>query len=205
MLYKIVIALVWIGCKVFFSLKVRGAENFPSQGGVLVACNHQSFLDPIIVALANRRPVAFMARDTLFKNRLFGWFISHLNAFPVRRGTPDREALREAVTHLRAGSALLLFPEGRRSDDGRLGEMQPGSAMLAHRANVPIVPAVIKGAFEAWPRTRKLPRPRRITITLGPAIPPPQNSDRETYENVRLELKRRLEELMGNQGLKAGG
>ena len=206
LLYKIVILLVTVVCKVFFRLKIQDAENLPSQGGVLIACSHQSFLDPIVVAIGTgKRPVAFMARDTLFKNWAFGWFISHLNAFPVHRGAADRDAIREAVKRLRAGNALLIFPEGRRSDDGRVGELQSGSAMLAYWGKVPIVPAVIKGAFEAWPRSRKLPRPHRISITFGPAIPPPAAGDRETSEKVRVELQRRLEELMGQQRLKAEG
>jgi len=182
--------------KLFFRLKIKGIENVPRDGGVLIASNHQSFLDPIIVSASNRRPVGFMARDTLFRNAAFAWFIRKLGSFPVRRNTADRQAVRDAVARLRAGAALLVFPEGRRTHDGRLGRLRSGPAMLAYRAGVPIVPAAITGAFEAWPRTRKLFRFRRVSIAYGPPIPPPERSEHETYEETRRKLQSSLESLM---------
>ena len=181
--------------KVFFRLKVSGAENVPREGGVLLACNHQSFFDPIIVSHGLKRPITFMARDTLFRNWLFGPMISRLNSFPVRRGKADVDAIHEAVQRLQWGWALLVFPEGERTRDGRIAKLRGGPAMLAHRANVPIVPAVIKGAFEAWPRHRKLFRFHRISIVFGRPIPPPPDGRRETQERILQELQQSLESL----------
>jgi len=180
---------------ILFRFHSSGGANVPREGGVLLACNHQSFFDPILVSLGMKRPITFMARDTLFRNWLFGPMISRLNAFPVRRGKADVDAIREAVQRLEWGWALLVFPEGERTRDGRVAALHGGPVMLAHRANVPIVPVVIKGAFEAWPRHRKLFRFHRISIVYGRPIPPPPNADRETQERVLQELQKSLEEL----------
>jgi len=196
LLYAVVKFFSSVAIKLFFRLKVKGAENVPRDGGVLIASNHQSFLDPIIVTASNRRPVSFMARDTLFRIPLFGRFIMKLRAFPVRRGGADRKAVREAVDRLKAGEVLLVFPEGTRTRDGRLGRLRSGTSMLAYRGRAPIVPAVIKGAFEAWPRTRKLFRFRPISITYGRPIAPPERSEHETHEKIRRKLQDSLESLM---------
>jgi len=195
-LYKVLSNLSFLVLKAFFRFRISGAEHVPIDGGVLIASNHQSFLDPIIISASSRCPVAFMARDTLFKNFAFGWLIGRVNAFPVRRGAADREAIHEAINRLHGGWALLIFPEGRRSLDGSLGELRPGPAMIAHRAGAPIVPAIIKGSYEAWPRTRKLFRFRPISIVYGEPIAPPANAGRETYEKLSHDLHERLEMLM---------
>jgi 1-acyl-sn-glycerol-3-phosphate acyltransferase len=197
LIYTILKPLAVLTLKTLFRLRVRGAENVPSAGGVLIASNHQSFLDPIIVSVSNRRPVTFMARDSLFRNPLFGWLISRLGAFPVRRGRADREAVREAIARLRAGAVLLIFPEGHRTGDGRLGRLRSGPAMLAHRAGAPIVPAIISGAFEAWPRTRRMFRFRPVSIVYGRPIAPPAHAERKTYEQTRRNLQNSFESLMG--------
>ena len=196
LLYAVVKLGATLTLKLFFRLKVSGAENVPADGGVLIASNHQSYLDPAIVTASNRRPVSFMARDSLFRNRLFGWFIRKLCAFPVRRGGADHEALRAAVARLREGEMLLVFPEGTRTRDGSLGRLRNGPATLAFRADVPIVPAVIKGAFEAWPRSQKIFRFRPLSIAYGRPIPPPATGERETHDEIRRELQNSLEALM---------
>jgi len=196
MLYPVVRPIVWVVMRVFFRLRVRGARNIPEKGGVLIASNHQSFLDPMVIAAGAMRPVSFMARDTLFRRGGFGWLIGHLNAFPVRRGAADPDALHEAIRRLAAGGVLLVFAEGSRTRDGGIGRVRSGPALLAHRAGVPIVPAVIKGAFEAWPRSRKIFRLRRISVRFGEPIDPPADGERDSYEGVRAEIQRRLEGMM---------
>jgi len=182
--------------KLFFRLKVSGLHNLPDAGGALIACNHQSYLDPIMIGATSRRPVVFMARDTLFRNRLFAWLIRKCNTFPVRRGALDRKALQTAVEKLRAGRLLLLFPEGRRTDDGSIKELHSGAMVLAHKGNVPIVPAVVNGTFEAWPRTRRLFRCKPVSITYGEPMPPPDAATRESYERVSLQLQHRLKQML---------
>lgn len=157
---------------IFFRLRVLGRRHVPRRGGVLIASSHQSYLDPPLIGLSVPRQINYLARDTLFRHsRAFSWVMRSLNAIPVRREGGDMASFRESVRRLEAGRALLLFPEGTRTPDGRIGPIRPGLWNIAHRARVPIVPAVIDGAFKAWPRTRLLPRPRPIRIMFGPPIP----------------------------------
>jgi 1-acyl-sn-glycerol-3-phosphate acyltransferase len=153
-----------------FGLRVHHRRRFPRTGGVLVVANHQSYLDPILAAVGMPRPFHPMARNSLFRFAPFAWLIRSLNAFPVRRGTADLAAVKEALRRLKAGGVVLVFPEGTRTRDGSIGPMHGGPAAIAARAGVPIVPMVIDGAFEAWPRTRRLPRPQRIRVACGRAV-----------------------------------
>lgn len=149
-------------------------ENVPLNGPLLLASNHQSFLDPILVAVALRREVHFMARDSLFKGRVFKPLIEYLNAFPVKRGMADIAAVRAILRRLEMGACVTTFPEATRTADGRVADCRGGIMIVAQRAGVPIVPVAIEGAFDAWPRTRKLPRPAKIWVEYGPAIMPEQ-------------------------------
>lgn len=147
--------------------------HVPVSGPVLLVGNHQSVLDPVLAAYALPREVHYMARDTLFANPLFGRLISSVNAFPVKRDEVDIAAIKETLRRLKGGRAVLLFPEGTRSTDGRIAEFKPGLAMLARKAGAPVVPVVIDGAYEAWPRTSPLPRPLMpIHAVYGPAYSP---------------------------------
>jgi len=131
----------------------------PLSGPVLLVSNHQSFLDPVIATYALDREGHYMARESLFHNRLFRKLIVSLNAFPVKRGEVDVAAIKQTLRLLKADKTVLLFPEGTRTTDGRIRPFKPGVALLAKKAAVPVVPVVIDGAFEAWPRTSPLPRP----------------------------------------------
>jgi len=153
-----------------FGLRVHHRRRFPRTGGVLVVANHQSYLDPILAAVGMPRAFHPMARESLFRFAPFRWLIGSLYAFPVRRGTADLAAVKEALRRLKAGGVVLVFPEGTRTRDGSIGPMHGGPAAIAARAGVPIVPMVIDGAFEAWPRTRVLPRPHRIRVACGWAV-----------------------------------
>ncbi|MGB2755244.1 MAG: lysophospholipid acyltransferase family protein [Phycisphaerae bacterium] len=153
-----------------FGLRVHHRRRFPRTGGVLVVANHQSYLDPILAAVGMPRAFHPMARESLFRFAPFRWLIGSLYAFPVRRGTADLAAVKEALRRLKAGGVVLMFPEGTRTRDGSIGPMHGGPAAIAVRAGVPLVPMVIDGAFEAWPRTRRLPRPQRIRVACGRAV-----------------------------------
>jgi 1-acyl-sn-glycerol-3-phosphate acyltransferase len=161
-------------CRVFtsmaFDLKVYGRPHVPLSGGVIIAANHQSYLDPVLVGSQLRRPLSFLAKSELFENRYFGWLIRNLNAFPVRQGEGDVGAVKETIRRLQEGHALTIFPEGSRSPDGELQPIQPGIALIVRRAGVPVVPCVIDGSFAAWPRHQKLPRPHPIRVKFGPAM-----------------------------------
>lgn len=140
--------------------------------GLLIASNHQSFLDPVLIGMAWPYPIDYMARSSLFKPPGFGGLIRALGAHPVQRGRVDRSGLRTILRVLREGRPLLMFPEGTRTRDGSLGRFRSGVGALAVRCGVPVLPACIEGAFESWPRQRALPRPGRIAVAYGSFIEP---------------------------------
>lgn len=179
--------------------RVFGAARVPLRGPVLLVCNHQSFLDPVLATLALRRECHYMARDTLFRGGLFQRLIASLNAFPIRRGSADVGAIKETLRRLRQGALITVFPEGTRTPDGRVRAMQPGVALLARRAGAPLVPTLILGAFECWPRQAKLPRPHPVIVAYGRPLVPAEmqgRTDEECIALVRariLEMKERFE------------
>jgi 1-acyl-sn-glycerol-3-phosphate acyltransferase len=148
--------MIW-KCRVF------GRRHEPPSGGVVLLCNHQSFFDPMLASFSLRRPCHFMARDTLFKLPGFSHLISSLHTFPIRRGQADIGALKEAMRRLKAGAVILLFPEGARTADERIGTFLPGAAVLSRRAAEWTVPVVIDGAATAWPKFAAFP-------TLGEGV-----------------------------------
>jgi len=150
-----------------FHIRIVHRKRLPARGGALIVSNHQSYLDPILVAMGTQRPLHPMARETLFRFRPFAMLIRSAYAFPVRRASADLGAIREAMRRLKDGAAVLMFPEGTRTRDGSIAPLQAGLITIAGRAGVPIVPAVIEGAFEAWPRTCWLPRPHTIRVAYG--------------------------------------
>jgi 1-acyl-sn-glycerol-3-phosphate acyltransferase len=165
-------ALSRAGANCFWKFRVFGLENIPRKGGVLLASNHQSFLDPVLVAMVLSREMHFMARRTLFRNPVLRVIIVGYNAFAIDRDSADVKGVKEAIARLEAGNILLVFPEGTRTGDGSIGRMKPGIGMLAERAAVPIVPVLIEGAHEVWPRTRLVPRLGRISMIFGKPLDP---------------------------------
>lgn len=159
-----------VAMSAFWKARVFNRHYEPARGSAVYICNHQSFLDPVLMSFALCRPVNYMARHTLFRTPPFKQLIGSLNAFPVRRGTADTAAMKEAVRRLRAGGQLAVFAEGTRTRTGHVGPFLPGVALLARRAADWTVPVVIDGAFEAWPRTRRLPSPGSIVVQYAPPI-----------------------------------
>ncbi len=179
-----------------FRGRVFGAQHVPRRGGALLVCNHQSFLDPVIAALALPRECHFMARDTLFgKTKLFDRVASSLNAFPIRRGQADIAGVKETLRRLKYGELVTAFPEGTRTPDGRVRALEPGVVVLARKAKVPIVPGMILGAFEAWPRQRKLPMLRPLLMAYGEPITPEALASMDDALAVEL-VRARIVELM---------
>ena len=177
-----------------WEIRVFNRRVEPAHGGAVYISNHQSFLDPMLASLVLRRPMNYMARDTLFRFPVFKQIIESLNAFPVRRGTADLAALKEAMRRLKAGGQVVVFAEGTRTSDGRIGPMLPGVAMLAQRAAEWTVPVLIDGAFEAWPRTSALPCPGRIVVQYGQPISQEQ-AHKMTAEELMEAVRRQLIEI----------
>ena len=165
-----------------FLLRMFGREHLPAEGGVLLLSNHQSFLDPILVALALPRHVRYLARESLFRTPGFRWLIKSLGAVPIRRGGMGAGGIRQSLAVLRAGEVLLVFPEGTRTRDGRIGAMRAGLGLLAKRAVVPVVPVAIHGAFEAWPRSAKVFRFSPVRVGLAKPVAPGELAGLETRE-----------------------
>jgi 1-acyl-sn-glycerol-3-phosphate acyltransferase len=153
-------------------LRVEGREHFPREGGVLLVANHQSFLDIPILAAGSPRHVAFVARASLARSRFLDFLMRESGCVLIRPNTPDRAALEGMIAHLASGDCVAVFPEGTRTADGALGAFKAGAVIAARRARVPIVPAAIRGAFRAWPRQRRLPRPGPIELSFAAPIPP---------------------------------
>jgi 1-acyl-sn-glycerol-3-phosphate acyltransferase len=183
--------------RILFGLRTRGRSNVPRKGGLILAVNHQSNLDPVVVGCGLTRPVHFMGKTALFSGFL-GVLIRRLNAFPVKRGGADRGAVKEFIRRVKEGLPVMLFPEGTRTHDGMLGRIMPGVGSIAVRAGAPVVPTYIDGSFDAWPRHRKLPRPAQLSITFGRPIPVEREAGetkRAQQERVRVEIERRLKAL----------
>jgi 1-acyl-sn-glycerol-3-phosphate acyltransferase len=157
-------------CKAYFRLRVEGLENIPKSGGAVLASNHQSFIDILILGACSPRHVAFVARDTLAEWRWLAYTMRQCGAVLVRRGTSDRRALRAMADHLDKEDIVIIYPEGTRTRDGSLQEFKGGALLAARMAGVPLIPCGIRGAFEAWPRGRTIPRPRKIAVRFGPPI-----------------------------------
>jgi 1-acyl-sn-glycerol-3-phosphate acyltransferase len=160
-----IVARIWT--TVWFDLRTYGVENVPETGGALLVANHQSYLDPVLVAVHLRRAVSYMARDTLFTNPYLGWLIRNLHAFPIPRGKSDIQAMKETIARLEEGYLLNIYPEGSRSVDGSIGPLQRGVALVIRKANVPIVPVVIDGSGRAWGKGMKMFRRYPIRVRYG--------------------------------------
>lgn len=174
-----------------YSFKSTGSHHMPPSGAVLVIANHESFLDPPAVGLAVRRRIHYLARKTLFTNALFGKYLRSVGSVPVDQVGVAKEGMKTAIELLKAGKALLVFPEGERSWTGEMQAFKPGLLLILRKAPVTIVPVGIAGAYEAFPRTRKVPRfaplfgsPTGVALacSVGKPIPPERYAEMERNE-----------------------
>ena len=172
--------------------RAEGVENVPRKGGVILACTHQSHLDPVMYSAAIPRRPRYVARKTLFGNRVFGLMIQGFGAISIDRDSTGAAEMRGIVETLDRGEAVIVFPEGTRTKDGEIGRLKAGIGLLAKRAGAPVVPAAVDGAFQCWPRHRKLFRPGRIRIQYGEPVTYGSESKRR---EVLLDLEARLRAL----------
>lgn len=191
-------------CRAFFKFRVYGLENIPSQGGFLLVSNHQSFLDPLFCGVYVKRALNFFARDTLFKNRFFRKVLTSVNAIPVRRGEADMSAIRAVIAKLKEQEGVCLFPEGTRTTDGRISAFKPGLGLLCRKGNAQVVPAVIDGAFEGWPRHKKLFKPFvPISVCYGKPVTAEEVSGMTDDEFAQM-LTDRLRQMQSQLRIKQG-
>jgi 1-acyl-sn-glycerol-3-phosphate acyltransferase len=149
--------IVWILVRCFYRHKIYGNEHIPT-GGAMIASNHCSFLDPPLVGISCSDEIHYLARDTLFHFKPFGWLLSQLNTHPVQRGKGNLAALKMTMDMVREGKKVVIFPEGTRSSDGNLQPGQLGIGMLVQRTGCRIVPVYTHGTFEVWNNKRKFPK-----------------------------------------------
>ena len=163
-----------VGAILFFHLTVRGRENLYKVGGAILAVNHSSFLDPIFAGVACSRPLYYLTRKSLFKNKFFGNWLMNVHGIPLNRDAPDSGAWKRVFSLLKKGRMIMMFPEGTRSPDGRLQPAKPGIGRIALRARVPIIPVLVKGGYRILPRHRKFPRLAKAGVVIGEPVYPDQ-------------------------------
>ena len=152
---------------IYFRWRVRGAENVPKTGGVILAANHASYADPPLVGSGLDRGINYLARQSLFRFPLIGRLLSSWSAVPVDRDGGGAKGLKIILDRLLGGAGIILFPEGTRSRDGKLQPAQPGIGLIVAKSDAPVVPVRIFGTYEAWGRNRKVPLPKRISMRYG--------------------------------------
>ncbi len=168
--------IYWLGWMTFgaafrslFGMRIEGREHLVTEGPVLVASNHQSYLDPPLIGNLYDDEMVYLARKTLF-NRVTKWLYSSWNAIPVDQERPDMASLKTIIRKLKEGNRVLVFPEGSRTLDGSIGEAAPGIGLIAVKSGALIQPVRIRGAREALPRGSAKIRFARISVHIGPPI-----------------------------------
>jgi len=188
-IFRFFVLLFWT---FVYQIRYTGRRNIPLTGPVLVVSNHQSHFDPPLIGAGIPRQMSYVARRTLFNTPGFGSFIRWLGAIPI-----DREGgvmgVRETLRRLKLGEMILIFPEGTRTPNGQIGRFRPGFSALAFRAKAAVLPVAIQGAYEAWPRERKIPRPGVIHVHYCRPILPDQ-LDQFDDQTLIAEVRKRIVE-----------
>jgi len=192
----------WI-CYPFFGMQCCDTENIPDHGPVLILSNHQSFLDPIFCQSSVKRNLCFVARDSLFDIKLLSKLMHSLGVIPIKRDKADISAMKTLINILKQEKAICLFPEATRTSNGKIAEIKPGFGLLSRRTGASIVPMVIDGAFECWPRHKKFPSPGKVTISCGKAITTEKIKELGDKEFAKV-LTETLRQMQNQQRIKAG-
>lgn len=176
--------------KLFFWYKINGRENVPDDGAYIVCSNHLSNNDPVLLGLAMKRQVFYMAKAELFRNPIAGWVIRHLGAFPVNRGAGDGKAINEAEQIVKDGKLLGIFIEGTRSKTGEFLRPKSGASIIAHQMNVPVIPVCIT------PKNKKIRVFQQVKISIGKPITPKElGLDKGTPEEYRNSSRKIMAEI----------
>lgn len=190
--------------KICFLLDDAGAEHFPAEGPVIIASNHASFLDPVLIATCIPRQTVFLAKKELFSVPVLGWWFKSLGSYPVDRGGSDLRAVKTAMRLLKEGRVMIVFPEGTRCEDGEIQPFQEGMAWLALQTDAPITPIYIHGSNRAWGKRMILPRPAKIHLRIGPAIRPTQEERdmprAEAIESITARVRETMLEMKETVG-----
>lgn len=179
----------------YFRGRVYGVEHVPQTGPVVVVSNHASNFDPPLLSCCLRRPVAFMAKEELFRVPVLKQVIRLYGAYPVRRGEGDRAAMRAAIASLEAGWATGIFLQGTRTPDGRITDPKLGAALIAAKVNAPLLPVSLWGTAAIEPPGARWPRSVPVTVRIAPLIPPPPSSARSVLEDLTRQCAETINHL----------
>jgi 1-acyl-sn-glycerol-3-phosphate acyltransferase len=199
--------LFYLICRAAFRLKVEGRDHEPATGPLIVAGNHASVLDPPLIGMCLRRQSTYMAKEELFSVPILGPWLRSIGSFPVRRGTPDRRAIRRSLDVLEHAGVLVIFPEGTRSADGRLRDPEPGAAMIALRTGVPVLPAAVVNSYRILPKGARWPRFEQVTVRFGPPLAVPKvdgRLDHATLEQWGRRIMAEIERMLPEDQRPAG-
>lgn len=199
----------WLARVCFFvltgSIERRNLENIPKSGSVIFAPIHVSHLDPPLIGSISTRKLRFMAKDELFRNRIFGLLIRSLGAFPVKRGTGDSAAIKQTLEWLEEGRAVIVFPEGQRGDGVTMNPLQSGVAVLAKRSGAAVLPIGIAGSHIVFPRGAKKLKRHKIVVVFGKPFTysdtAKSQNDKENRASFNAELSLRIQEACHEAGL----
>jgi 1-acyl-sn-glycerol-3-phosphate acyltransferase len=174
----------WTFFRAMFALYLRwrviDAENVPTTGGVILASNHASYLDPPLVGAGLHRDINYLARQSLFRFPIVKQVLVSWNSVPVDRDGGGAKGLKIILDRLLGGAGIILFPEGTRTSDGKLQPARAGIGLVVAKSEAPVVPVRVFGTFEAWGRNQKLPLPKRVTVRYGQPM---------HFEKLRAEAK----------------
>lgn len=171
--YAIVRGFILLVAKLVGRVTIVGAEKVPTDGAYVLAPVHRSNVDFALAALVTKRPMRYMGKDSIWKSKALGRFVSMLGAFPVHRGTADRDALQACTDIVNGGSPLVMFPEGTRRTGPVVEELFDGTTYVAAKTGVPIIPVGIGGSEAMMPKGAKLLRPSKLVLIVGDPVPPP--------------------------------
>jgi 1-acyl-sn-glycerol-3-phosphate acyltransferase len=190
--------------KTFFRYRVIGAENMIEEGPCIIAANHCSNLDPPLVGVACKRAIHYLAKKSLLDWPLLGPIFPELNVIPVDQKNADRSALMGAIRVVRQGGAVLIFPEGSRSPDGKLQPAQPGIGMIAAKTGAPVVPVRVFGSYLVQPKGRRLPLLHPITVVISsPIVPSTLVGDPRDYHGLAGLIMTTISQISVRQGIGA--
>jgi 1-acyl-sn-glycerol-3-phosphate acyltransferase len=184
--YRIVRGIIAAFCRTYWRMRVEGREHIPTDEPFVLAPVHRSNIDFAVASALTRRRMGFMGKDTLWKIKPLGAIFSTLGAYPVRRGSADREALRRTIELIETGQPVVIFPEGTRQVGPIVQPLFEGAAYVATRTGVPIVPVGIGGSEKAMPKGSKMLYPAKIRVIIGPVLrpKPPEEGKRSSRRSV---------------------
>lgn len=189
MLYRIIKGILKPIFYVFYNIKVEGTENLPLTGPLVICANHTSAIDPIILAVSLPYQIYSMAKVELFKNKLFGWFLKNVGVFPVKRGEADIKSIKTSLKLLKENKIMGIFPEGTRNKTGEI-KAEPGVAMIAIRAEAPVLPIAIVSEYKPFKKT---------VVKIGKTVPMDQYREQklqnEDYQNISMDIMKYINEI----------